>query len=68
VINGNGARVTGTATDNDQAGYRYSLTVTDNGEPGSSDTVQLTVTQPGTSWSLSDSGTLAGGNAQVQPA
>jgi serine protease AprX len=67
VINGNRATVPGTATVNDQSGYRYSLTVTDNGEPGSSDTVQLTVTQPGTSWSLSDGGTLGGGNAQVQP-
>ena len=67
VISGNRATVTGTATVNDQTGYRYSLTVTDNGEPGSTDTVQLTVTQPGTSWSLSDGGTLAGGNAQVQP-
>lgn len=67
VINGNRATVTGTATVNDQEGYRYTLTITDNGEPGSADTVQLSVTQPGTSWSLSDSGTLAGGNAQVQP-
>jgi serine protease AprX len=68
VISGNRATVTGTATVNDQTGYRYSLTITDNGEPGSSDTVSLSVTKPGTSWSLSDSGTLGGGNAQVQPA
>ncbi len=68
VINGNQATITGTATVNGEAGYRYSLTVTDNGEPGSADTVQLQVTKPGTSWSLADSGTLGGGNAQVKPA
>jgi hypothetical protein len=66
VISGNKATITGTATVNDQTGYRYSLVVTDNGEPGSSDSVQLKVTQPGTTWTLTDSGTLAGGNAQVQ--
>jgi len=67
VINGNRATITGTAEVNGSSGYRYTLTITDNGEPGSSDTVQLSVTQPGTSWSLSDGGTLGGGNAQVQP-
>jgi serine protease AprX len=67
VIDGNKATITGTATVNGSSGYRYSLVITDNGEPGSSDTVQLTVTQPGTSWKLTDGGTLGGGNAQVQP-
>jgi len=66
VISGNRATVTGAATVNGQSGYRYTLTVTDNGEPGSADTVQLKVTRPGTSWTLNDGGTLAGGNAQVQ--
>ena len=54
------------ATVNGSAGYRYSLVITDNGEPGTSDTVQLSVTQPGTSYQLNDGGTLGGGNAQVQ--
>ncbi|HUR15506.1 MAG TPA: S8 family serine peptidase [Mycobacteriales bacterium] len=66
VISGSKATVTGTATVNDQAGYRYTLTITDNGEPGSSDTVQLKVTKTGATWSLTVGGTLAGGNAQVQ--
>jgi serine protease AprX len=68
VISGTKATVTGTATVNGASGYRYTLTITDNGEPGTSDSVQHKVTQPGTSWTLSDGGTLAGGNAQVQPA
>jgi hypothetical protein len=67
VISGNKATVTGTADVNGSSGYRFTLTITDNGEPGSSDTVQLTVTKPGTSWTFSDGGTLGGGNAQVQP-
>ncbi len=65
VIDGGRATITGTATVNGTAGYRYSLVVTDNGEPGTSDTVDLTVTLPGTTWSYHDCGTLGGGNAQV---
>jgi serine protease AprX len=68
VLNGNQATITGTATVNGTSGYRYSLVITDNGEPGTTDTVSLTVTQPGTTWQYSDSGTLGGGNAQVQAA
>jgi hypothetical protein len=68
VISGNKATVTGTATVNGSSGYRYTLALTDNGEPGSTDTVQLTLTKPGSSWTLTDGGTLAAGNAQVQPA
>ena len=66
VLSGNKATVTGTATVNGSTGYRYTLTIVDNGEPGSSDTVRLVVTQPGTSWKLDDGGTLGGGNAQVR--
>ncbi len=62
---GTRATVTGTCTVNGNDGYRYTLTVVDNGEPGSSDTVRLVVTQPGTSWKLDDGGTLGGGNFQV---
>jgi hypothetical protein len=68
VISGNQATITGAATVNGNSGYRYTLVITDNGEPGSSDTVDLTVTQTGTTWQLHDAGTLGGGNAQVQPA
>jgi serine protease AprX len=67
VISGSRATVTGTADVNGSSGYRFTLTITDNGEPGSSDTVQLSVTKPGSSWAFSDGGTLGGGNAQVQP-
>jgi serine protease AprX len=67
VISGSKATVTGTADVNGSSGYRYTLTITDNGEPGSADTVQLSVTKPGSSWTFADGGTLGGGNAQVQP-
>jgi hypothetical protein len=67
VLDSSGTRatVTGTCTVNGSTGYRYTLTATDNGEPGSSDTVRLVVTQTGTSWKLDDGGTLGGGNLQV---
>ena len=60
------ATITGTCTVNGSSGYRYTLTAVDNGEPGSSDTVRLVVTQPGTSYKLDDGGTLGGGNVQVK--
>lgn len=66
VIDGNEATITGTAEVNGSSGYRYTLVITDNGEPGTADTVQLTVTEPGTSYQFQDVGTLAGGNAQVE--
>ena len=62
---GTRATVTGTCTVNGSTGYRYTLTVVDNGEPGTSDTVRLVVTQPGNTWRLDDGGTLGGGNIQV---
>ncbi len=66
VISGSTATVTGSAVVNGDSGYRYTLAITDNGEPGSADTVDLTVTKPGSTWRLHDAGTLAGGNAQVR--
>ncbi len=66
TITGNQATVSGYAAVNGTSGYRYTLTVVDNGEPGSSDTARLVVTQDGSSWRLDDGGTLAGGNLQVQ--
>ena len=68
VIEGAQATITGTANRGGESGYRYTLVVTDNGEPGSADTVRLTVTKPGTTWRYEAGGTLAGGNAQVQHA
>lgn len=68
VLDGNKATVTGTATVNGESGYRYTLTVVDNGEPGTSDTAKLVVTKPGSSYRLEDGGTLGGGNLQVTPA
>jgi serine protease AprX len=65
VLDGSKATVTGTCTVNGSTGYRYTLTVVDNGEPGTSDTVHLVVTQTGTTWKLDDGGTLGGGNMQV---
>jgi hypothetical protein len=62
---GTRATVTGTCTVNGGSGYRYTLTVSDNGEPGTADTVRLVVTQPGSTWRLDDGGTLGGGNAHV---
>jgi hypothetical protein len=62
------ATVSGTCTVNGTSGYRYTLTVVDNGEPGTADTVRLVVTKPGTTWKLDDGGTLGGGNVQVRTA
>ena len=66
VIEGAKATVTGTATVNGTSGYRYTLTLVDNGEPGTNDSVRLVVTQPGSTWRLDVGGTLGGGNVQVQ--
>lgn len=66
VVDGNRATVTGAATVNGETGYRFSLTVVDNGEPGSSDAVSLVVTKPGTTWRHEAGGTLGGGNLQVR--
>ena len=65
VIDGTKATITGTATVNGTAGYRYTVTVVDNGEPGSSDTARLVVTKDTGGTTLDDGGTLGGGNIQV---
>lgn len=66
VVDGNRATVRGAATVNGESGYRFTITVVDNGEPGRSDTVSLVVTQPGTTWEHEAAGTLGGGNLQVR--
>jgi serine protease AprX len=65
-VEGTTAVFSGPATVNGLAGYRYEVTVTDNGEPGRTDTFKIVLTQPGNlTYSYSASGTLGGGNIQV---
>jgi len=67
TISGNRAIVTGDASVNGVGGYRFTLDVTDNGEPGSSDTFRLRLTQPANPlYSFDTSGTLSGGNVKVE--
>ena len=64
---GASATLEGPARVNGNSGYRYSLTVTDNGEPGAgADTVRLVVTATSGSYRHETSGTLTGGNIQVR--
>jgi serine protease AprX len=66
AITSNRAIIKGPATLNGTAGYKYQLDVTDNGEPGSSDTFKLVVTKPlSPLWRYETSGTLSGGNIKV---
>lgn len=66
-VSGTTAVFSGPATVNGRVGYRYEVTVTDNGEPGRTDTFKITLTRVGDlSWSYSASGTLGGGNIQVR--
>src|SRR6185295_14966193 len=46
ITGGNTATVKGDASVNGVAGYKFTLDVVDNGEPGSSDTFRLRLTQP----------------------
>ena len=65
-ISGNKAVLTGPATVNGQAGYRYTVTVTDNGEPGRTDVFEIALTRAADPlYSYRASGTLGGGNIQV---
>jgi hypothetical protein len=67
IVNGNRATVNGPATLNDASGYRFELTVVDNGEPGSSDGFNIVVTQPlNPLFRYESNGTLGGGNVTVQ--
>jgi len=68
ITNGNRAVVKGAATVNGSAGYRYELTVVDNGEPGSGDGFNIVVTMPADPlYRYESAGTLTGGNIKVQP-
>lgn len=68
INNGNSATVKGPAKYNGETGYRFELVVTDNGEPGSGDTLNLVVTKDGDPiFRYETGGTLSGGNIQVKP-
>ena len=68
ISNGNRAVIKGAATVNDVAGYRYTLTVVDNGEPGTGDGFNLVVTRPlDPLYRYESAGTLSGGNIKVLP-
>jgi serine protease AprX len=66
-VSGSTATLTGPCSYNGTSGYRCTLTLTDNGEPGKDhDTARLTVTNPASPlWKLDTSGTIGGGNYQV---
>lgn len=67
TISGNTATVKGDASVNGVGGYKFTLDVTDNGEPGSADTFRLRLTQPANPmYSFDTQGTLSGGNVKVQ--
>ena len=67
-IDGAKATLTGPATVNGSTGYRYVVTVTDNGEPGRTDVFEIKLTRSGDAlWSYTSTGTLGGGNIQVAP-
>lgn len=68
-IDGAKATLTGPATVNGGTGYRYTVTVTDNGEPGRTDVFEIRLSKPlDPLYSYTASGTLGGGNIQVLPA
>src|SRR5207248_931874 len=67
IGSGNRATVKGSATINGSGSYNFQLDVVDSGEPGRNDTFHLLVTNPvAPLWKYETSGTLAGGNIQVQ--
>ena len=66
VVDGGTATVTGAATVNGEAGYRFTLTAVDRGEPGREDSVRLVVRKDGSTWKHEAAGTLGGGNLQVR--
>ena len=66
-VSGATAVLSGPATVNGRTGYRYEVTVTDNGEPGRTDTFKIVLSRPGDlTYSYGASGTLGGGNIQVR--
>lgn len=69
LTNAKTAVFSGPATVNGTAGYRYEVTVVDNGEGGHVDTFKITLTKVADPlWSYTGQGTLGGGNIQVRSA
>lgn len=67
-VSGNAAAMTGTATLNGLAGYRFRFEVTDNGNPGRNDGVRLVVTRDADPlYNYETGGSLGGGNVTVGP-
>lgn len=67
AIAGTKVTIAGTATVNGAAGYSFTIEAVDNGEPGVNDTFKITLTKDADPlWSYSSSGTLGGGNIQVE--
>ena len=67
ITGGNKATAKGTASINGVGSYNFQLDVVDNGEPGSNDSFYLLLTNPAIpQWKYETSGTLGGGNVQVQ--
>jgi hypothetical protein len=60
VIDATTRQIEGLAEINGQAGYTYEVVVSDNGEPGTADTFQITLSN-----GYSAGGTLGGGNIQL---
>ena len=67
TVSGSTATLTGACSYNGSSGYRCTLSITDNGEPGKNhDTTKLTVTKTTDPlWKLDTGGTIGGGNYQV---
>ncbi len=68
TISGGAATLKGDASVNGASGYKFTLDVVDNGEPGSADTYRLRLTQPANPTYSYDTtvDNLSGGNIQVQ--
>lgn len=60
VVNETTRRISGTARINNQSGYTFTVTVSDNGEPGTADTFFITLSN-----GYSAGGVLDGGNIQL---
>jgi hypothetical protein len=61
------ATLKGDAQVNGAGGYKFTLDVVDNGEPGGGDTYRLRLTQPGNpAYGFDTQGPLSGGNIKVQ--
>lgn len=62
IVNATTRTITGTCTIDGVAGFTFTVTVTDLGEPGRSDTFAISLSN-----GYAASGTLRGGNVQLHP-